>query len=93
MLRIGRLQPVNKQYILNKGVKATNSMIDKNVPLKEQRFLLPGYQTWEQFEAIEALMAEMPALRIFYLDGWIELMTNSSEYERIKTNLSSLVEA
>lgn len=66
--------------------------LEKTQPLKDQRFLLPGYQTWEQFEAIEALMAEVPALQISYIDGCIELITKSSEHEKIKTNLCSLVE-
>ncbi|MBW4679753.1 MAG: Uma2 family endonuclease [Microcoleus vaginatus WJT46-NPBG5] len=65
---------------------------EKILPLKEQRFLLPGYQSWEQFEAIEALMSDMPTLRLSYLDGWVELITNSSEHEIIKTNLCCLIE-
>lgn len=70
----------------------TPHLSEKVLPLKEQRFLLPGYQTWEQFEAIEALMPEVPALRISYLDGSVEFITNSSDHERIKTNLCSLLE-
>ncbi|MBD2043144.1 Uma2 family endonuclease [Microcoleus sp. FACHB-672] len=70
----------------------TPHLSEKILPLKEQRFLLPGHHSWEQFEAIEALMAHVPALRISYLDGWIEFITNSSEHETIKTNLCSLLE-
>lgn len=65
---------------------------EKILPLKEQRFLIPGYQSWGQLEAMEALMADVPALGISYLNEWVELITHGSEHERIKTNLCSLLE-
>jgi Uma2 family endonuclease len=58
----------------------------------EQRFLLPGYYTWEEFEKIAELTAKAPRLRITYLDGWIEFMTLSEQHELIKSILGFLLE-
>jgi Uma2 family endonuclease len=55
--------------------------------------MLPSYYTWEQFEAIESLMADSPGLRITYLDGWIEFMTVGEEHESFKKALAILLEA
>lgn len=60
--------------------------------LKEQRFSLPGYYTWEQFQAIESLMADSSALRITYLDGWIEFMTLGEAHESISCILNFLLQ-
>ena len=60
---------------------------------QEQRFLLPGIYDWQEFEALEALLADSPGLRITYLDGWIELMTLGEPHELIKKSLAILLEA
>ncbi len=59
----------------------------------EQYFVLPGDFNWQQFKAIEALMSEVPGLRISYLDGYIEFMTISEQHELIKKVLATLLEA
>ena len=59
--------------------------------VKEQRFTLPGYYTWEQFEAIESLMEDAPGLRITYLDGCLEFMTLGEDHEQIKSVLAIFV--
>ena len=59
--------------------------------VKEQRFTLPGYYTWEQFEALESLMADAPGLRITYLDGCVEFMTLGEDHEQIKCVLAIFV--
>jgi len=59
--------------------------------VKEQRFTLPGYYTWEQFEALESLMADAPGLRITYLDGCVEFMTLGEDHEQIKCALAIFV--
>jgi Uma2 family endonuclease len=61
--------------------------------VKEQRFTLPGYYTWEQFEAIESLMQDAPGLRITYLDGCVEFMTTGEPHEIFKKVLAILLEA
>ncbi|MBD0392562.1 MAG: Uma2 family endonuclease, partial [Microcoleus sp. C1-bin4] len=53
----------------------TAKILEEIGTLAEQRLILPGYYTWEQFEELESLMADSPGLRITYLDGWIEFMT------------------
>ncbi|MBD1927484.1 Uma2 family endonuclease [Trichocoleus sp. FACHB-90] len=61
--------------------------------VKEQRFTLPGYYSWEQFEAIESLIADAPGLRITYLDGCVEFMTTGEPHEIFKKMLAILLEA
>ncbi|NQE35005.1 Uma2 family endonuclease [Microcoleus asticus] len=60
--------------------------------LAEQRLILPGYYTWEQFEDVESLMADSPGLRITYLDGWIEFMTLGEAHETISCLLNFLLQ-
>lgn len=69
----------------------TTELIDKIRTLKEQRFVLPGYYSWKQFEAIEVLTAA-PGLRIAYLDGCVEFMTIGEDHELIKKVISFLLE-
>jgi Uma2 family endonuclease len=59
----------------------------------EQRLLMPGTYNWEEFEALEALLADSPGLRITYLDGLIEIMTLGEPHELIKKSLAILLEA
>jgi Uma2 family endonuclease len=70
----------------------TPQILDKFTALPEQRFLLPGYYTWEEFEKIEALTADAPGLRIIYLDGCLEFMTLGEEHEMLKTIIGFLLE-
>ncbi|WP_341732396.1 hypothetical protein [Microcoleus sp. EPA2] len=41
----------------------TAKVLEEIGTLGEQRLLLPGYYSWEQFEAIESLMADSPGFR------------------------------
>jgi Uma2 family endonuclease len=66
--------------------------LDKITAIAEQRFILPGYYTWEELEKIEALTADAGNLRITYLDGYIEFMTVGEQHEMIKSILGFLVE-
>jgi Uma2 family endonuclease len=61
--------------------------------VKEERFTLPGYYTWEQFEALETLIKDAPGLRITYLDGCVEFMTTGEPHEIFKKMLAILLEA
>ncbi|MTJ14221.1 Uma2 family endonuclease [Anabaena sp. UHCC 0187] len=70
----------------------TIQTLNKTTTISEQRFLLPGYYTWEEFETIETLTADAAGLRITYLDGCIEFMTLSEQHEMIKTILGFLLE-
>ena len=60
---------------------------------QEQRLTMPGSYDWQQFEALEALLAESTGLRITYLDGAIELMTVGEPHELIKSLLGMFLEA
>ncbi|NTW21346.1 MAG: Uma2 family endonuclease [Nostocales cyanobacterium W4_Combined_metabat2_030] len=71
----------------------TLQILDKTTTISEQRFLLPGYYTWEEFETIETLTADAAGLRITYLDGYIEFMTLGEEHENIKKIIAILIEA
>ncbi|MBS9386279.1 MAG: Uma2 family endonuclease [Dolichospermum sp. BR01] len=71
----------------------TLQILDKTTTFSEQRFLLPGYYTWKEFEIIETLTADAADLRITYLDGCIEFMTLGEQHESIKKILAILIEA
>jgi Uma2 family endonuclease len=63
------------------------------LPANEQRLRLEGI-TWQQYDAMVALfMNQFPALRMTYLEGVLELMSTSSEHERLKTVIGRLIEA
>ncbi|MBD1837833.1 Uma2 family endonuclease [Coleofasciculus sp. FACHB-64] len=64
---------------------------ESTTTVKEQQFTLPGYYTWEQFEAIESLIADAPGLRITYLDGCVEFMTLGEDHEQIKSVLGIFI--
>lgn len=49
--------------------------------------------SWSQFEAIEAAFSDIPGVRFIYLDGLLEIMTISAEYEDFKGTIRALVEA
>ncbi|MBD2514415.1 Uma2 family endonuclease [Nostoc sp. FACHB-973] len=70
----------------------TSQILDKFTTLEEQRFLLPGHYTWEEFEKLEALTANAPGLRITYLDGCVEFMTLGEQHELIKSILAIFLE-
>ena len=70
----------------------TAQLLEEIGTLAEQRLILPGYYTWEQFEAIESLMADSLGLRITYLDGWIEFMTLGEAHETISCILNFLLQ-
>ena len=73
----------------------TASLIDlpKQLPTAEQYLRLEGV-TWEQYEALVTLfMDQFPALRMTYLKGVLELMSASSEHERLKKIIARLIEA
>jgi Uma2 family endonuclease len=70
----------------------TAKILEEIGTLAEQRLILPGYYTWEQFEDLESLMAGSPGLRISYLDGWIEFMTLGEAHETISCILNFLLQ-
>lgn len=72
-------------------IPVTAQLLEERGTLAEQRLILPSYYSWEQFEAIESLMADSPGLRITYLDGWIEFMTVGEEHEQIKSVLAIFI--
>jgi Uma2 family endonuclease len=70
----------------------TAKILEEIGTLAEQRLILPGYYTWEQFEAIASLMADSPGLRITYLDGWMEFRTLGEAHETISCILNFLLQ-
>ncbi|NEQ28578.1 MAG: Uma2 family endonuclease, partial [Microcoleus sp. SIO2G3] len=60
---------------------------------EEQRVLLHGV-SWQQYESLlDVLRDSFPTLRLSYLEGTLEIMTNSSEHEDLKKMIGMLVEA
>jgi Uma2 family endonuclease len=70
----------------------TAKILEEVGTLAEQRLILPGYYTWEQFEDLESLMADSPGLRITYLDGGIEFRTLGEAHETISCILNFLLQ-
>lgn len=70
----------------------TPQILEKPSSTQEQRLLLPGWHSWQEFKAIQALMEEVPGVRLTYLDGFIELMTIGEPHELIKSILGFLTE-
>ncbi|NJM47572.1 MAG: Uma2 family endonuclease [Alkalinema sp. RU_4_3] len=61
-------------------------------PPPEQWFTLPGRYSWEQFQALDALLTvDYSGVRVFYLDGVTELMSISPEHELIKSILDTML--
>ncbi|MEL6359205.1 MAG: Uma2 family endonuclease [Bacteroidota bacterium] len=59
----------------------------------EQRVLLQGV-SWQQYETlVEVLADDFSTLRLSYLEGELEIMTNSPEHEDLKKMIGMLVEA
>ena len=60
--------------------------------VKEQRFLLSGV-TWEQYETLRSTLDESHSgLRMFYLEGMLELFMPSRDHELNKTTFGRLLE-
>ncbi|WP_199248081.1 Uma2 family endonuclease [[Phormidium] sp. ETS-05] len=70
----------------------TTKIINQTPILTDQLFLFPGYYSWQQFQTLEAAIAQMPGLRISYIDGWVEIMTLSERHELLKTIIGFLLE-
>ncbi len=59
----------------------------------EQRIVLHGVD-WQQYEGLLDILGDnFPTLRMSYLEGTLEIMTNSSEHEDLKKTIGMLVEA
>lgn len=58
---------------------------------EEQRMLLPGMR-WRQYEALRAILYDVPGIRTAYLDGNVEVLTLSKKHEKIKSNISRLLD-
>lgn len=59
----------------------------------EQRVLLQGVE-WSQYEGLITVLGDnFPSLRLSYLEGRLEIMTNSPEHEELKTIIGMLIEA
>jgi Uma2 family endonuclease len=63
----------------------------KLTALPQQRLILPLLMTWEQFKALDSLLEYTRSVRLSYLDGYVEIMTRSSEHETIKCLLALLL--
>ena len=67
--------------------------LQDNLPTAEQYLTLEGV-SWQQYDALVALFIDQfPALRMTYVEGTLELMTTSSEHERLKTIIARLIES
>jgi Uma2 family endonuclease len=58
---------------------------------ENQRFVLPGRHSWQDFKAIQGVMEQQSGLRMAYLDGVIEFMTLGEYHETIKSMIAILL--
>jgi Uma2 family endonuclease len=58
---------------------------------EEQRLILYGVN-WQQYETLQATLNDFPGLRMFYLEGTLEIMSPSPEQEVDKTTIARLIE-
>jgi Uma2 family endonuclease len=58
---------------------------------ENQRFVLPGRHSWQDFKAIQGVMEQQSGLRMTYLDGVIEFMTLDEYHETIKSMIAILL--
>jgi len=70
----------------------TTQVSQEIIAVKEQRFVLPGRHSWQQFKEIKAVIGNVPGVRISYLDGRVELLTIGEPHELSKTIIGFLVE-
>lgn len=68
-----------------------NQLVSQKQSIPEQRFLLPGCYTWQDFKAIQTTLQKISQIKITFLDGWIELMTLGEEHETIKSIIALLL--
>lgn len=59
---------------------------------EDQRVVLGG-MTWKDYEVLLALRGDNAGVRMYYLDGRIELMSPSDGHEGLKKTLARLLEA
>jgi Uma2 family endonuclease len=63
------------------------------IPTTEQHLAIEGF-SWQQYETLLAILGDdFPNLRLNYLEGFLEIMTNSPEHEELKTIIRILLEA
>jgi len=60
-------------------------------PEQDQRVVLRG-MTWQDFETMLALRGDRAGVRMYYLDGEIELVSPTRDHEGRKTTLARLLE-
>jgi len=72
----------------------TATLAQKIIPNtdNDQKLVFPISLTWQQFQTLETIIAEMPGLRISYIDGWVEIMTLSERHELLKKFIAILIE-
>lgn len=58
---------------------------------QDQRVILRG-MSWQDFEAFLAIRGDRAGVRMYYLDGEIEIMSPTKDHEGRKTTLARLIE-
>src|SRR5947209_5556398 len=65
---------------------------DTSVEDADQRVFLHGHR-WSDFEVLLAVRGDRAGVRIYFLDGEIELTSPGKSHEGVKTTLGRLIEA
>ncbi|MDY7013128.1 MAG: Uma2 family endonuclease [Cyanobacteriota bacterium] len=68
------------------------SAILEQLEKRDRAIVLTGI-SWSQLETLDAAFSNMAGVKLFYLDGILEIMTVSPDHEDIKRTIGLLVEA
>ncbi len=75
------------------SAKLTSMVAQRSLPLEEdsdQRVLMAG--TWKDYETLLAMRGDRAGVRLYYLDGSIEIMSPGSDHASNKKKLARLLE-
>lgn len=61
------------------------------IPETEQYLVLPGSYSWQQLQTLTTSLGDNCNLKIYYLDGKIELLTTGEKHETISRLISILL--
>ena len=59
---------------------------------EDQRIVIHGGVTWDQYEAVRAALDHIAGLRMTYIDGALEIMSPGRRHEGVKKLVARLVE-
>jgi len=89
-----RQTPAEGAACRDTGVVRSQAMVVAPPPLtfEEDQHVVLRTMSWQDFEALLAIRGERASVRMYYLDGEIELVSSTKIHEGRKTTLARLLE-